>query len=157
MIDREALVRRHTVELTEPDAAHALTVGNGDFAYTADITGMQTFTAFHRPVLGGQHGPVVNTTTMSTWGWHEMPNPDGFVLSDAMSAYDTARGPIEYPDRYDMRGAAPHEYLLFAAAGVLDLVATFAPGEPEPGERTTVTQAAADGWVVRHEGLLPWP
>ena len=48
-IDRRAVVRRHDVVLTEADAQAPLTVGNGDFACTVDITGMQTFTAFHDP------------------------------------------------------------------------------------------------------------
>lgn len=100
MIDRESLVRRHAVELTEADASCALTVGNGDFAFTADITGMQTFTSFHDQAAAGPGRLAVNTTTMSTWGWHAMPNPGGFVLTDAMSSYETARGPAEYPDKF---------------------------------------------------------
>jgi hypothetical protein len=115
-IDRQALVRRHTIELRKPDPELAVSVGNGDFAYTADITGMQTFTAFHDPAVaiaramasGAEAAsaaftaqPVLATSTMSTWGWHEMPNPDGFTLDDAMTEYQTARGPVKYPDRYD--------------------------------------------------------
>jgi len=97
------VVRRHTVEVTAADPAVVSTVGNGDFAFTADITGMQTFTAFHDQTAA-QRGKrlAVNTATMSTWGWHSMPNPDGFVLADAMSAYETPRGRVEYPDRFDM-------------------------------------------------------
>ncbi|MEE1800689.1 hypothetical protein PUR57_18765 [Streptomyces sp. JV176] len=114
-IDRESVVRRHTVELTEADASCALTVGNGDFAFTADITGMQTFTAFHdQAAAHAERRLAVHTATMSTWGWHSMPNPDGFVLADAMSRYETARGPVEYPDRFDMAamfgGEVPEEY-----------------------------------------------
>ncbi|WP_106401072.1 hypothetical protein [Actinocorallia populi] len=106
MIDRQAVVRRHTVELTEADPSHVLTVGNGDFAFTADITGMQTFTAFHDQAAAQvERRLAVNTATMSTWGWHEMPNPDGFVLDDAMSTYESARGPVRYPDRFDMAAA----------------------------------------------------
>lgn len=105
-IDRQALVDRHAVELTAPHAEHVLTVGNGDFGYTTDITGMQTFTAFHDQMAAMRRGQVaVNTATMSSWGWHEMPNPEGFVLEDAMSRYDTARGVVLYPDRYDMQAA----------------------------------------------------
>ena len=40
---------RHAVELTAADPSTALTAGNGDFAFTADITGMPTFTDFHTP------------------------------------------------------------------------------------------------------------
>lgn len=105
-IDRREVVRRHDVTITAPHPEHVLTVGNGDFAYTADITGMQTFTAFHDQSLAIRQGrTAINTATMSTWGWHEMPNPDGFVLEDAMSEHETRRGAVRYPDRHDMEGA----------------------------------------------------
>jgi hypothetical protein len=84
-----------------------LSVGNGDFAYTADITGMQTFTAYHDPMAALMAGGVaVNTATMSSWGWHAMPNPEGHVLEDAMTEYQTPRGPVRYPDRFDVQAAA---------------------------------------------------
>jgi hypothetical protein len=103
MIDRESLVRRHTVEITRPDPSQVLTVGNGDFAYTADITGMQTFVSYHdQSAAFAEQRLAVNNATMSNWGWHSMPNPDGFVLDDAMSTYQTARGPVRYPDKFDM-------------------------------------------------------
>ena len=46
-IDRRALVARHRITLTEPNAMSPLSVGNGEFAFSADITGLQTFHAFH--------------------------------------------------------------------------------------------------------------
>jgi hypothetical protein len=108
-VDRRAVVARHRVELTEADPATPLTVGNGDFAFTADITGMQSFTDFHTPRVARLPGPdlldapvVVNTCTMSTWGWHEMPNPAGWTLADAMTEYESPRGTVQYPDRFDM-------------------------------------------------------
>lgn len=105
-INRREFVSRHDVTVSTPDPEHVLTVGNGDFAYTADITGMQTFTAFHDQSLAVREGRVaVNTATMSSWGWHEMPNPEGFVLDDAMSEHLTRRGAVRYPDRHDMEGA----------------------------------------------------
>lgn len=105
-IDRKAVVDRHRIRLTEPHPEHVVSVGNGDFAYTADITGMQTFGAFHDPMVAMRQGGVaLNTTTMASWGWHEMPNPDGFVLEDAMTSYATPRGPVSYPDKYDMNAA----------------------------------------------------
>jgi hypothetical protein len=112
-VDREAVVRRHAVEVTAPDPATVLTVGNGDFAYTADITGMQTFTAFHDQTAAHRDGRLaVNTATLSSWDWHEMPNPDRFTLADVMTRYKTARGPVEYPDKFDMvaafGGGEPH-------------------------------------------------
>lgn len=105
-IDRHRLVERHRIVLTRPHPEHVLSVGNGDFAFTTDISGMQTFAAFHDPVAAQRVGSTaVNTATMSNWGWHEMPNPDGFVLEDAMTTYETAKGPVSYPDKHDMVGA----------------------------------------------------
>ncbi|WP_459290692.1 glycoside hydrolase family protein [Arthrobacter sp. MDT1-48-3] len=97
---------RHTVRLTKPDRQNVLTVGNGDFAYTADITGMQSLTSFHDQSSNIQSGiTAVNTATMSSWGWHEMPNPAGYALEDAMTERTSRRGPVRYPDKHDMEGA----------------------------------------------------
>jgi hypothetical protein len=46
-IDREALVRRHTVHVTGLDAESALSVGNGDFAFTVGVTGLQCFDSLY--------------------------------------------------------------------------------------------------------------
>ena len=104
-IDRRTVAERHDVVLTAPDAQSPLTVGNGDFGCTVDITGMQTFAEFHDPVRAAKGRLVTNTCTQTTWGWHEMPNPEGYTLADAMSVYETSRGDVEYPDKFDM-GAA---------------------------------------------------
>ena len=61
-IDRKALVERHNVTLTAFDALRPMQVGNGEFAYSMDITGMQSFVPFN---------------TMSQWGWHSGPVPGG--------------------------------------------------------------------------------
>ena len=42
-IDRPALVQRNNPHLTAIDTLASLTVGNGHFAYTADVTGLQSF------------------------------------------------------------------------------------------------------------------
>ena len=47
-IDRQALVARHNVVLHQPDPLTPLSVGNGEFAFTADITGLQTFPEYHQ-------------------------------------------------------------------------------------------------------------
>ena len=44
-LDREAIVKRHNPVLRAPDITSALQVGNGEFAFSADITGLQTFSA----------------------------------------------------------------------------------------------------------------
>ena len=68
-IDRAALVRRHDPVLRQFDALSPLSVGNGEFAFTADVTGLQTF-----PEVYEQATPLC---TMSQWGWHRAPIPPG--------------------------------------------------------------------------------
>ena len=71
-IDRQALVKRHDVILTNFDVANPLSVGNGEFCFTVDATGLQTFPeAFeHTTPLG----------TLSDWGWHTFPNPNRWSI-----------------------------------------------------------------------------
>jgi len=71
-IDRHALVTRHDVVLTNFDAANPLSVGNGEFCFTVDATGLQTFPE-----------AFTNTTplgTLSDWGWHTIPNTNGWDI-----------------------------------------------------------------------------
>jgi hypothetical protein len=71
-INRHALVARHDVVLTHFDAANPLSVGNGEFCFTVDATGLQTFPeAFEKTTPLG---------TLSDWGWHTSPNPDGWDI-----------------------------------------------------------------------------
>jgi protein-glucosylgalactosylhydroxylysine glucosidase len=68
-IDRAALVHRHSPVLRRFDPLSPLSVGNGEFAFTADVTGLQTF-----PEVYEQEMPLC---TMSQWGWHSAPLPAG--------------------------------------------------------------------------------
>lgn len=66
-IDRKAVVSRHNPVSTAPSAKSPVQVGNGRFAFGADITGLQTFRVFN---------------TMSDWGWHSFPLPEGVSVED---------------------------------------------------------------------------
>jgi hypothetical protein len=71
-IDRHALVTRHNVQLHEFDANNPLSVGNGEFCFTVDATGLQTFPeAFTNTIPLG---------TLSDWGWHTIPNTNGWSI-----------------------------------------------------------------------------
>src|SRR5277367_1915257 len=71
-IDRHALVTRHNVVLTNFDANNPLSVGNGGFCFTVDATGLQTFPeAFEQTIPLG---------TLSDWGWHTIPNTNGWSI-----------------------------------------------------------------------------
>jgi hypothetical protein len=71
-IDRHALVTRHNVELSRLDPENPLTVGNGEFAFTVDATGLQTFPELYEKTI-----PL---GTLSQWGWHTFPNPQNWQI-----------------------------------------------------------------------------
>lgn len=95
MIDRKKLVSGHDPVLVEADKESVLTVGNGEFAFTADITGMQTLY---------EEYDVVPLCTMSQWGWHTKPVSDEqyeYTLEDlVMTEYDVCDGRhVGYPKK----------------------------------------------------------
>src|SRR5690242_2184353 len=75
-IDRHSLVSRHNVTLERIDPASPLMVGNGNFAFTADITGLQTFPE--------QYSPLAPLLTEAQWGWHSFPNPAHYRYEDSL-------------------------------------------------------------------------
>ncbi len=87
-IDRHALVTRHNITISKPDPLTPLSVGNGGFAFTADITGLQTF--------GEYHAKGTPLGTLSQWGWHSMPNPKGYSLSDVLESYQVWGRSVPY-------------------------------------------------------------
>lgn len=47
-IDRKALMKRNNPVVTSVDTLASLSVGNGGFAFTTDVTGLQTFPEHYR-------------------------------------------------------------------------------------------------------------
>jgi len=102
-IDRRAVVARHRVVHRSPDALSPLTVGNGNFAFTADVTGLQTFAGFHDLDLNRAQGrTAMPLGTQAQWGFHESPNPNTWDLEHVMLPYESARGTVEYPVLFDL-------------------------------------------------------
>lgn len=86
-IDRHALVTRHNISWSEPKGQ--IPLGNGEFCFNADATGLQTF--------GGN--------TMAHWAWHSFPLPPGWT-SDQVPATGTFQhgrntGPDVFPEHTD--------------------------------------------------------
>jgi len=92
-LDRRALVRRHNVTLNTADPLTPLSVGNGEFAFTVDITGLQTYPEYH------QQGMALGT--QSQWGWHTLPNPNGYKLADILDDYVVAGRKVPYASDKD--------------------------------------------------------
>jgi len=79
-IDRRAVVGRHRVVVKAADTLSSLTVGNGKFAYTVDVTGLQSFPEYY--------AKGVPLGTQSEWGWHTFPNPSGLKFSETLKPFD---------------------------------------------------------------------
>ncbi|MCR8667875.1 hypothetical protein NO995_09295 [Aestuariibaculum sp. M13] len=101
-IDRYALVTRHNINWN--DVNGQIPLGNGEFCFNADGTGLQTF--------GG--------SSMSHWAWHSFPLPEGISAEDipATGTFQQGRntGLDEFPeDKSELRQWMfdnPHSYNL---------------------------------------------
>ena len=91
-IDRYNMVARHNIENSVIDSLSSLSVGNGEFAYTVDFTGLQTFPEFY--------SRGISLGTMSNWGWHSDKNPENFSLSDVYKKYSVNGRDIEYVNQF---------------------------------------------------------
>ena len=78
-IDRFALVARHAVTLNAPDTLGSLSVGNGEFAFTVDASGLQTFPDAY------ENGIPLGTQTQ--WAWHRIPAPEPYKLKDVANPF----------------------------------------------------------------------
>lgn len=79
-IDRYALVERNNPKVTEFEELSSLSVGNGNFAFTVDATGLQTY-----PELYSAGVPL---GTQSQWGWHNFANPENYKHDETLKNYN---------------------------------------------------------------------
>ena len=98
-IDRRALVERNNPVVTSVDTLASLSVGNGHFAFTTDVTGLQTFPEYyHNGVPLG---------TQSEWGWHSFDNPQNLRIEESYKKEDLGHGHKElYATEFKEHGRA---------------------------------------------------
>ena len=106
-IDRQAVVTRHSPLITEADPLASLSVGNGHFATTVDITGLQSYPF--------EYGAGVPLNAMSDWGWHQFENTNNLQPTESEKSYDFGHGhpevyAIEYKKAEDGRHKQATEY-----------------------------------------------
>jgi hypothetical protein len=75
-IDRHSLVSRHNVTFGQIDPTSPLMVGNGNLAFTADITGLQSFPE--------SYSPLAPLLTEAQWAWHSFPNARHYRYEDSL-------------------------------------------------------------------------
>jgi hypothetical protein len=143
-INRKALVERHKVVNTSFDSLGALSVGNGRFAFTVDVTGLQSFP------LAYQHG--IPLGTQSEWGWHSFKDTAGYRLEETIKEYEQGGRQVGYAVQWPEAGrkqeaanwfrANPHRLQL----GNLGLLLLKGDGQP----------AALQDLTNIHQELNPW-
>ena len=106
-IDREAVLFRNNPIITEADSLTSLTIGNGHFATTVDVTGLQSYVDDYK------NGIPLNA--MSDWGWHSFPNKDNLKPEESEKAFDFGHGhqeiyAVEYKKAEDGRHKLATEY-----------------------------------------------
>lgn len=87
-IDRKALVERHTIKINKADSLSSLTVGNGEFAMTVDVTGLQSFPDFY--------SRGVPLGTQSEWAWDSFNNPENYKREESLKEYDQYGRKVSY-------------------------------------------------------------
>jgi hypothetical protein len=87
-IDRFALVSRHNIQVNAFNPLASLTVGNGNFAFTTDITGLQTFYK--------EYEEGVSLGTMSNWGWHTIPNTENYNIAETYLYHEVEGRQVPY-------------------------------------------------------------
>src|SRR5680860_919192 len=95
-IDRFALVTRHNVFINAFDSLSSLSVGNGEFAFTVDATGLQTFPEIYK------NG--VPLGTMSEWGWHSFPNTKNFRREETYKYFNVEGKEVPYSVQWSEPG-----------------------------------------------------
>lgn len=92
-IDRQRLVERHTIVVDRYMPESPVQLGNGEFAFALDFTGLQTF-----PSEAPGHIPL---GCMTQWSWHTMPESKRYRYEDTLTAYDVHGRQVTYAT--DMR------------------------------------------------------
>ncbi|WP_248924377.1 glycoside hydrolase family 65 [Paenibacillus hamazuiensis] len=139
-IDRKALVTRHNPIMKEIAPLAPLSVGNGEFAFTADITGLQTFPEEYEVPLG----------TQTQWAWHSSGGRNVWSLSDVRMQYrseESGKGgyPVHAEDReeaYHWLRQNPHRLQL----GQIGFRFISPSGEEETTRALTDAEQTLDLW-----------
>lgn len=143
-IDRKALVERNHPVVGEFEELSSLSVGNGEFAFTVDATGLQTF-----PELYSAGVPL---GTQSQWGWHSFPNVNDYKTEETLKNYNFRGWEEPYATQFNEKGRQqdaanyyrvnPHRLHL----GILGLDMTGADGKPLSPEQFSQIRQEQQLW-----------
>ncbi len=87
-MDRKCLVERHNPNINKIEPLAPLSVGNGEFGFSFDFTGLQTYPEAYESPLG----------TQSNWGWHYTGGKDLYTEEDIRyQSFATYGRQVQYP------------------------------------------------------------
>src|SRR6266536_1882379 len=95
-IDRQALVNRHNVIITKVDSLSSLTAGNGKFAFTVDVTGLQSFPDYY--------AKGIPLGTESEWAWHSFLNSNHYRFAESLKTYHLNGRDVTYSVQWNEPG-----------------------------------------------------
>lgn len=116
-IDREQVVSAFSPALQTFDKLSPFTLGNGKFAFTADVTGFQSF--------GDEYYAAgFPLETKARWAWHTKPGKQ-YSLTAANKEYSAYNRKVSFPTEMDSEAAQwlrqnPHDLPLGRIALLLD-------------------------------------
>ncbi len=87
-LNRNKIFDRHKIVITEVDTLNSLTLGNGQFAMTMDVTGLQTFV--------NEYARGIPLGTQSEWGWHSFPSKNDYKIEQTLADIDFHGRKIPY-------------------------------------------------------------
>jgi hypothetical protein len=116
-IDRQAIVSAFSPQLTQLDKSSPFTLGNGKFAFTADVTGLQSFADDY--VAAG-----FPLETKARWAWH-IKSGAAYDLAHADEEYDAYERKVSFPTQSNTPAAQwlrqnPHDFPLGRISLLLD-------------------------------------
>ena len=92
MIDRKSVVDRNNPVIKKIERVSPLSIGNGEFGFSTDFTGLQSFPEEYESPL----------STQSNWGWHYSHAPDLYSHQDIRyQSFDTYGRQVKYPMKPD--------------------------------------------------------
>jgi len=159
MIDRKSLVSRHNPVFDANYPESPLSVGNGEFAFTADATGLQTFLP-----EGDDRIPLC---TMAQWGWHSWGLNGGAshcTRSLRLKEYDAGGRNVAYmtdetgqEELFRSLRTSPHRLNLarigFVLSGESDVYAAPAPEKLSGVRQTLILWEGLLSSVFKLEGI----
>ncbi|MBK9933488.1 MAG: hypothetical protein IPP61_10650 [Cytophagaceae bacterium] len=87
-INRKTVFDRHKITLSEVDTLSSLSIGNGRFAMTMDVTGLQSFPEYYKKGI-----PL---GTLSEWGWHSFPSSKNFTIEETLQPLNSHGRTVPY-------------------------------------------------------------